>query len=164
MSKHDQEFVNVIAECFASCPVGETITFYELSEAIGFDVTTRRELIQAAKNKVFADTKALMESVYKVGYKRLPSDQFAPSMQKQRNRIRRASGRAFKRYSAAVAVENNIAPDQLRLISRELSVLGLVSHLTKDRSVAKIAPVNKPPSFSDIARRTLEALSENAEA
>lgn len=142
--------IRALVTALTGIPLGGTITYDELSTAIGRDVTRHRYLVLRAMSVANAESGALFAPVRKVGYRRLPMDE-APSVgQTARRRIRRASRQARKRMLNAAAKANDLPADIARKVNAELSALGLIEHLTRD----KTAELMKAPEPMPLAIAT----------
>ena len=150
--------VRAIADRLAAVPVGETVSYGDLSEALGADVRVRRYLVLAAIRATNVEAGAIFGSVRGVGYKRLPAEDAHMVGALTRRRIRRAARRAEKTIVRAVAVANTM-PEEAKLRAyREISVLGMIGHLTADRTAATAPLESRPQPVAHTMRALLAAI------
>jgi alkylated DNA nucleotide flippase Atl1 len=149
--------IEAIAELLRALPIGETLTYAEISTAIGRDIKARRWLIVPAIRRAETETGALYAVVWRQGYQRLPAEN-APQVGSSALRsIRRRARRAAARLAGATG---NVAPDIQRALIAQRSALGAIAEMTKERSVNRIgAALPETPVVLPIGR-TLEMFRE----
>lgn len=154
----DHAHVRTIVNMMAELPTGGAITFDEMTSAIGVNVLTKRYIMLAAIREFNKEAGAVMASVRGVGYVRLTAEQYAAAIAARRGRVGRLARRTHKTFSRALERANDMAPQELIKIGRELAMIGLIGHIARD-SVAAKAPVGeKPPSYAATAKAMLEAM------
>jgi hypothetical protein len=142
-----------LASRLAQVPHGETVPYAELSAAIGRDVRLCRHLIYSAFNLVRKEVGAVFGVVRGEGYQRLTVDQVPHIGSTARRHIRRTARQASKRISASLAKANDV-PNEVRLkANTELSVLGLVEHMSRDKNVKPSDDMNTAPQPVAIAAK-----------
>ena len=123
-----------VADLLAATPVDAGVTMAELSQAIGRDITKCRHVIAAARRVAMRESGAVFSSERGVGYRRLSPDRaslvLGPGARKH---IRRTARHAQRGLIAATSRSNDLPPETQRRISAEISVLGLVEHLSRDK-------------------------------
>lgn len=124
--------------------IGETATYTALSATIGVDILQRRYLIMRAIKLANREAGALFQCVYRTGYKRLPAEQAASFGGHARKRIRSTARRASTTMGRALETANAMPNDALLAATRELSVLGMIQHLTTERVVRSVPDDVKP--------------------
>lgn len=79
---------------------------------------------------------AVFATINREGYRRLDtSDGANYAGEHARSRIQTASRRGFRRLENVAKRSNDIPPDQLRKINQYLSTFGLVTHLTRRKTI-----------------------------
>lgn len=150
-----------IADMLASCPVGELITLAAMSAAIGRDVTTCRHIVQSARKVAQREGGAVFSVERAVGLRRMSAERVTETVgATARGHIRRTAGRARRTLLAATAGSNDLSPEAQRRLAAEVSVLGLMEHLSRD-SVTKPAPDApiKPTPVAVTARTLLTVIT-----
>jgi len=135
--------VRALANALMDVPVGETIGYDVLNAAIGRDIRSRRYLVLRALQMVNTESGALFSAVRGIGYRRLPVSEAADVGQSARNRIRRTSRRARKHIGNAIDKANDLSADLMRKVNAELSALGLIEHISRDKAVAEMQDENR---------------------
>lgn len=124
-----------IADRLVAVSVGSIITHAEISAVVSRDIRSRMYLLYSAFKLVQNEVGAVFGSVRGRGYQRLEMEQVPTVGHAARRRIRKASRKASKSIVAVLAKANDV-PNSVRLrANTELSVLGLVEHVAKDRNV-----------------------------
>lgn len=150
-----------IADLLAATPIGQTVTFAALSQAIGRDIAARRHILAAARKVAQREVGAVFVATPRIGYRRLAAEEAARVIgSAARQHIRRTAGRARKAIAAGTAGANDLAPDVQRRIAAEVSALALIEHISRDAAVkpADSAPT-KPTPLAVTARAMLAALT-----
>jgi hypothetical protein len=127
-----------------STPVGEVITFFELSKALGANVKARQYLIHGAIKLASKEAGAIFTSVRSVGYKRLPAEAAAAVGSHARNRVRSTARKASGIITRAVERANDMSDEARRKAMTEVSALQLLNTLAADRTVKAVQPTDKP--------------------
>ena len=153
--------VSRLVERLRAVSIGETISFAQLDTAIGRSVQKRRYLLMRAMDRLSAETGAVFESVFGVGYRRSPVEHIPAVGVRARGRIRRIAKRGAKRLSNAAARANDMPSPIALEINRELAVLGMIQSMSRDNT-AKKATVDttdtSPAPLAVVAQRLIEAL------
>jgi hypothetical protein len=136
--------VRAIAELLADTTVGETATYAAMSAAIGREIRDCRYIALRALKVVNDETGALFSAVRGVGYRRLPMAEAADVGQSARQRIRATSRRARKHITNAIAKANDLPSDLMRKVNAELSALGLIEHISRDKAVSDMGDEARP--------------------
>lgn len=144
-------------------PVGEIVTFAELSNAIGMDVRQSRYLLHSALTILQREEGACFGNRRGIGYQRLRADD-APKIGNHTRLItRRAAKRGRKKITSLINRANDLSDDARRLALREISTLGLIEHISKDNTQLKPDPDRLAPEPVAItARRFLAAFNQEA--
>ena len=149
--------IAVIVALLGDCPIGGTVTKKQLSDAIGFDIERARYLVYAALRIINADAGALFGTVRGVGYQRLRTDEIKDVGATARRVIRRKTRLAQKQMTAAAGQSNSVTPDERREIMREISVLGMIEHMSQDKNRDAIMVDGQNPVPYAIASQQMAA-------
>lgn len=153
--------VTRLVERLREVPIGETVTFDDLDKAIGRSVKKRRYLLIRAADRLNAETGAVFESVFDIGYRRLPIEDVATVGIRARRRIKLIARRGSKRLSNAISRANDLPQTAALQINREIAVLGVLQSLSRDGMAAKAtadATDTSPAPVAPVAQRLVEAL------
>lgn len=149
-----------IAARLREAAVGETVSYDELSAAIGRDIRKRRHLLYAGMRAVERETGAVFGTERGVGVRRLPTDEASKIGAHARKRIRRAAHRAAGRIDRAVKRANDLPDDVARKSYGEIATLRLLEHLSSDKAQPKQekAP-DRPEPVAVTAARMFDRMS-----
>lgn len=150
-----------LVERLREAPIGETVSFAELDKAIGRPIRSRRYLLVRAMDRLNAETGAVFESVFGIGYRRMPIDRMATVGGRARRRIKHIARRSSKRLSNAIGRANDLPGPVALSINREIAVLGVLQVLARDGMAAKVAAdatETSPAPVALVAQRLVEAL------
>jgi hypothetical protein len=151
--------VLAISACMSSAPVGGTVTYEQLSAAIGRPVQGHRYLVQAAISKLSRDTGAIFVSVYRVGYKRIPAEESHILGAAVRETVRRRVKRAGQKIIRAIATANDMPADAARRANREVAILGLIEHASSDKALkAAVTEADTPKPVAKVMADMLAAM------
>jgi hypothetical protein len=153
-----------LANRLLAVPLGGAISYADLSAAIGRDVRTEntRYLIYGAMRVTQREAGAIFANDRGKGYVRLSPDDAHKVGNTARSRVRRIARHATKQISAALARANAVAPESQRKANAELSALGLLEHVAKDRHVVPAETDEAPTPVAITARRFLERIGAKA--
>lgn len=150
--------LKALTDTLASVPIGGTISYAELSEAIGRDARKCRYLLLKAMNDLNKEQGAAFAAVRGMGYRRVGVDKAAQFGETRRASFRRVSRRTMKQMQNMVAKTNDVPADVHRKVSQELSALGIIE-LVSSRKAVEALPLRTKPVPTGIAmRRMLEGL------
>lgn len=127
----------LLAKRLRELPEGETITYADLSALAGVNVQNgARGLLMTAIRIVEKELKARFGTVRTVGIKRLPPDAWSGALSADRDHVRRASSRAFKR---SLRIDWDRVPEEHRAaINGERTVLHFIAQAATDKKVARL--------------------------
>jgi hypothetical protein len=151
-----------VADLLALVPVGEVITLGAISEAIGRDVTTCRHVLNAARRVALREAGAAFLTERGIGLRRMSAERVTETVgSAARSHIRRTAGRARKVMVAATQGINDLPPAAQRKLAAEISVLGLMEHLARDKTMqpAPDSPT-KPTPVAITAQALLSHLTK----
>jgi hypothetical protein len=147
-----------LADRLVATQVGDTITFGQMSDAIGRDIAARRHLIPRAIAIAAREAGAIFGSIRGVGYRRLEPAEAHILGAHARQRLRRSTRRASDAILSAVTRANDLPePAKLRAYA-EVNALSLLRHLATDKVVSAAAGEAKPEPVAVTARRFAEHL------
>jgi len=149
--------VNSLLSALNACSVGGVITWEELDQALGREVRpSNRDLLHRALAKLSDDSGIIFESVKGVDYKRLSPNSAHLLGHRARSRTRRVAKLATKRIINATT-RGNLSQEANLKANAELSVLGLINHLAKDKFVDKQAETSdRPKNMATLGKEFLQ--------
>lgn len=147
-----------LADLFAAAPVGGTITYDALTQAIGRPIVERRYLALHAMRVATRETGAIFGSVRGVGYQRIPPQDAHILGSHARSRIRRNAKRASDAISAALRATNDMPDAAKRKAYAEINSMALIRHLATDKQVAAGSPEAKAEPVAIVMRRFAQAI------
>jgi hypothetical protein len=153
-----------LVDALVACPVGETVTYTELSRALGSPVQERFYLVLAAMRRANEETGANFVNIRTVGYQRQP-----PALAHIIGATARAKGRrVFKRASRAIdntlKKANDVSEADRLKAYREQALLGLLRQMTRDRELPPVASDKPPPPIGATVRTSIKLLREHLTA
>jgi hypothetical protein len=150
--------IRLLATRLTSVPVGTLIDYADMSAVTGRNIQTHRHIAYAAMRLVRAETGAVFVSVKGEGYKRLAAQEVPEVIgTAARARIRSNARRAKKTIVTGIACSNSLPADVQRRAAAEISVLGLLEHIARDKSV--LPDANAPLSPETVAHTAKRFLS-----
>lgn len=112
---------------------GDKVTYLDLNAAAGRDIQrTARWMFPRAVDVAARDHGALFANIKGVGYQRLAVEDAHMLGSTARSSIRRKARRAKKRIVSAVSRANYVEPEACRKANAEISILGVIEHLSKE--------------------------------
>jgi hypothetical protein len=149
-----------LAELFKACPIEGTVTYEQLSVALGAPISQRLYLAYQAMDLANAESAAIFFNVRRVGYRRLPHDEAPALGVHARVRGRRMFRRVAKKIGNVLIMANDMSPAARMKAYSEQAALGLLQHLTYDRNRPTIPEGVAPPPTHETVRASVEALRE----
>lgn len=129
-----------IARVFASCSIGELVTFDQISDAVGWNILKRRYMIYAAKELAAKEHGASFETVRGSGFRRVPGREgIVGEFTTRMAQTRRGQRKTSRHIGYVVERTNDLDPETLRLAARYRSVLGLIEHIATPRNQPDVA-------------------------
>lgn len=147
-----------LADLFSAAPVGGTISYADMSRAIGRNIADRRYLALRAMQVATRETGAIFGSVRGVGYQRLQPQDAHMLGAHTRGRIRRSAKRTADAIVAALQSTNNMPDDARRRAYAEVNAMHLVRHITTDKQVSAASPEPKAEPVAITMRRFAEQI------
>lgn len=146
-----------VADLLMACPVGEVARLDAMTAAIGRDILAARHIIGAARRVAQREAGAVFVPERGVGYRRLSAERATETLGAvARKHIRRTAGRTRRALVAATASANDLSPEAQRRAARELSVLGVIEHVSQDKHAqTKEHDSMKPEPVALVMRRFL---------
>ena len=155
--------VQALVDTLRTVMAGEPITYDRLSASIGRDVRQSRYLLSSAR-RILVREGILFGTESGKGLARLRADQIAHIGHTTRKKIGRASRVAVKKMSIATRKTNNMSPEDMKKANAEISVLGVMIHLSADRAASPVeAHAKTPEPIAITAQRLLAGLRGAAE-
>lgn len=119
---------------------GDDVVYADLNTAVGRDVVkTARYLVLRALDVAARDHGAVFANIKGVGYRRLAPEDAHTLGATARESIRRKSRKARKRILSATSRVNHLDAESARKTNAELSVLGVIEHVTHTKSARPVA-------------------------
>lgn len=147
------------ADLLAATPRGETVSFATVTATIGRDINRCRHVLHTALRVAERETGACFASVRGVGYRRLAPEEIVKVGQTARARIRGYARRGRRTIQAGLAGANDLTPETQRQTAAELSSLGLLEHIARDRSLPAISETDvRPLTVADTAKAFMEKI------
>lgn len=117
---------------------GETLTYKELSEITGRNITKHRHILKTARNTALRENQMVFDCVTGIGIKRL-SDSEIVSIESVRPmaKVRSALRNGVKRITCA----QNITNEERIRVNASLSMYGVLSEFSKSKSLDKLQPI-----------------------
>jgi hypothetical protein len=147
-----------LADLFAATPVGGTVTYAAMSQAIGRSIAERRYLAIRAMQVATRETGAIFGSVRGTGYMRMPPQDAHMLGAHTRGRIRRSAKRAADAIVAAIQSANDMPDDAKRKAYAEVNAMSLVRHITTDKQVSAASTEAKAEPVAITMRKFAEQL------
>lgn len=110
--------------------VGGTITYDELSEAIGMNIHFRISSLQSSRRILIGEHRILFETIRGVGLRRMESAGVVDCLKSEIKRVGRAAARGIKKSTCAIEAE--LTPEQ------HLSFLSSQSMLIMQQAAARV--------------------------
>lgn len=151
-------FVRMLVDAMTEIPFGGFISHDEIEEVLGFDVRKDPTILASARTKLNRETGSVIRNVRGKGYTRLTAEQYAASIAAVRTKIRRQARRTVRTFKFAIAKTTNIPPNELANVGREMAIMGLISHISRDSVIRKVA-ASGPPSPGATVRAMLAAMN-----
>lgn len=114
---------------------GDIISYDDLTKSVGRDVKVHRWLALRALDVAARDHGAVFANERGKGYVRLDPSQAHSLGHTARARVRRTTRKAAKTIRYALQRQNDIDPETARKTNAELSVLGLLEHISGNKYV-----------------------------
>lgn len=149
--------VRALTDRFLGTPIGEMITFSDMSKALEADILARRYLIQKAITVASREAGAIFSSIRGIGYKRLSAEDAPLLGSHARGRIRSTSRRTAGAIIRAISSANDVSEKARIDAFREVSALQLVQHVATERAAKAIPATDKPQPVA----ATLRAMMMN---
>jgi hypothetical protein len=123
--------IETLTGLFSACPIGQTVTYSAMDDALGRSARDRQWLINKARQQAEERTGNLFEVVRGEGMKRLPSHDVAGVGLANLRKIRRAAKRAIERLGTVRT--NDLGEDEQRKLIAHKSQLGAISLVADGR-------------------------------
>lgn len=138
---------------------GAAISYAELDKVIGRRVQSHYWMVLRAKDIAARDHGAIFGTIRGEGLTRLAPDEAHQIGHTARSRVKRMARKAAKTIRYAVSRQNELAEDATRKINAELSVLGLLEHLSRDGMASPQDVHNRRAEpVAVVGRRLIEAI------
>ena len=124
-----------LVDLLVATPIGATVTFADMTGAIGRPIQDRRHLIPRAMTIAAKEAGAIFGGVRTVGYQRLPAQDAHLLGAHTRRRMRRSAKRTSDAIVSAIAHTNDM-PDAAKVRAyAEVNAMALIRHISADTEV-----------------------------
>lgn len=147
-----------LADLLCATSVGGTVTYADMTKAIGRDIMSRRYLIPRAISLAAKEAGAIFGGVRRVGYQRLAPSEAHILGAHVRGRIRRSAKRTSDAITSALATANDMPDAERRRAFAEVNSLNLIRHLAADKRVAATVAEPKAEPVAIVMRRFAEQI------
>ena len=147
-----------LADRLTATPIGGTVTYAAMTEAIGRSIVPRRYLALRAMHVANKESGAIFGSVRGVGYQRLAATDAHLLGAHARGRIRRTAKRAADSILAAVDAANDMPDGAKRQAYAEVNAMALIRYLATDKKVSAATPEPKAEPVAITMRRFAEQI------
>lgn len=125
-----------LADLMRAVRVGDLLSYEDMNDAIGRDVTEDRNVIYTARHIVQREDRIVFDSVHKCGLKRLADTEIVSLGDRARSRVRKIARRTAQ---TIVCVNYDTMPREAQVKhNTALSMLGVMQELATDKSFAKL--------------------------
>lgn len=150
----------LLMQHLAKTPIGQTVTYEELSRIISRPVNGANGSLQTAMRRLLRDSGMVFGNVHGTGFKRLDDSEIVAEGGRATDIIRRRAKRAIERQSKADF--NKLTREQQGRYTAQVSVLAATAFMTNERQIAKIAEASKPDVREIAVAATLAMFSGNS--
>lgn len=148
-----------IADLLANMAVGELVTYDDLTAAIERNIRHVRHVFYSAARLAEREAGVVLACEIGKGYRRLAPEEMPMVGQTARARGRGVHRRGNRSIAAGIRGANGIPKDIMLKILAEQSVLGMLEHAGRDRSLPTIPPEEtRPLSVAATAKAFLDAI------
>jgi hypothetical protein len=135
----------LLADYLVTVPIGGTASYDDLSKVIERDIRQCRYFLKPAF-ELAQNEGALFRGARLVGYRRVQlnsgiSDALSVGIQK----AKRAMKRGEKSAKRVMPYANDLSAEEQRKIGARLSVIGMVQHLTREKTMSAITVEDSKP-------------------
>lgn len=156
---HRIELIRKLANMLKSCPIGETITYTQLSHAAELPIEEYRYLIYRAMKIAAAETGAMFVNERMMGYRRLVGEQYPSIHRAGRGRIRRISKDIYKKTDQMLAFGNDLDNKTRLKLYAEQATFGLLQQMTYRRNMPVVRDEGSPPPpVQETIKASVEAI------
>lgn len=131
-------YISALAQLLLAAPIDGVVTHDQCSDAIGFDIKSRRYLIIAAIKVANEEAGAIFKSIRAIGYQRLKADETHTLYIEFRGRTRRMASRTRHFATNAINKANDMSDAARVKAYREDTLCGVIAALTYNRNLPAI--------------------------
>ena len=147
--------IPIIINMMAELSVGEILRYEAIDQALGRNCRLKdRQKLLAAKKRAARDHYVILETVTKVGYRRLPSDELSSVTRAAHRAIRNKASNGVRLATLGLESANDISPDEHKKVLSDISNLGLIVQLSKERNRPTVTD-DKPIPYALVAEQFL---------
>ena len=127
-----------LADKLAEVPRGERISLKALTAVISRNIVEHRHLLYSAFRIVERETGAVFACERGSGYRRLTPEEIPSLGSTARSRVRHIARRGRKSIAAGIEGANDMPDNARRRALQEMSALGVLEHVSRDKSLPDI--------------------------
>lgn len=150
--------IESISELLRATPIGETLSYLDISKAIGRNIRSHHYILRAAQKRVEEEMGSLYSVVRSIGIKRLGSNEVSSVGLEAIRKVRRTARRGFQRLDTVRT--NDLLPSEATKIIAHKSQLGAIAFVADGRKTATLAAEAEKTGNSIPAGRVLEMFKE----
>jgi hypothetical protein len=129
--------IEVVSELLRATSIGATLSYAEISTAIGRNIQSHSHILRSAQARVEKETGSLYSVIRSVGIKRLASNELSSVGLEAIRKVRRTARRGFNRLDTVRT--NDLAHEDVNKIIAHKSQLGAIALVADGRKSAKLA-------------------------
>lgn len=151
--------VSALVELFIETKPGDVITYDAMTRQIGRSIKDHRWLALRAMDLSARDHGAVFANERGTGYVRLDPEDAHSIGATARGRVRRIARKAGKTIRYALQRQNGVSPEANRKANAEISVLGLMEHISSSKFATPTETHDKRPEpVAIVAQRMMDQM------
>lgn len=133
----------VIYNHLSSSKIGDLITYEDLSNLVGYDITTKRSILASARRKCMNSDNIVFGVVIGEGIKRLSDSEIVSEASRAPSRMRNVA-RKGTRIASNVKDFDSMSDDDKRRHNATMSLCGVISQMTKPSTIKRVEQSIEP--------------------
>jgi hypothetical protein len=150
--------VNIMSELLRVLPIGGTLSYTDVSAAIGRDVRKHYWLLRSAMERVEKESGSLLAVVRSIGVKRLASEELSGVGADAIRKVRRTARRGYNRLDTIRT--NDLPQSEATKIVAHKSQLGAITLVADGRKTSTVAAEVAKTGNAIPAGRVLDMFKE----
>lgn len=149
-----------IVELLKAASIGSLVTYAAMSEAARREIHGGSWPLKRARRITAKEHGVVFSVEIGEGYKRLATDQLHAEGSRARDAIRRRARTARRLIEDGLSRANDLSPANTRQAYSEISVLGLMEHLARNKLASPVDQHDtRPESVAEIGSRLLAQIN-----